>query len=64
MDGGLVGSGRDWHYDDGGSTAEEIYDFETASSAFYPQLAAWYDAVNEEWLERVNGELAEAINEA
>ena len=64
VDGGLVGSGRDWHYDDGGSTAEEIYNFETASSAFYPQLAVWYDAVNEEWLERVNGELAEAINEA
>ena len=64
VDGGLVGSGRDWHYNDGGSTAEEIYNFETASSAFYPQLAAWYDAVNEEWLERVNGELAEAINEA
>ena len=31
-------------------TEVECYDFETASSAFYPQLADWYDEVNEEWL--------------
>ena len=49
VDGGLVGSARSCNYA-GGTTAEEIYDFETAASAFYPQLGAWYDEANEEWL--------------
>lgn len=46
---GLVGNGRNWHYEEG-SPAEEIYNFETASSAYYTELADWYDEVNEEWL--------------
>ena len=50
IEGGLVGNGRDFHADDG-QPPEEIYDFETASSAFYAQLTEWYDEVNEEWLE-------------
>jgi len=48
---GLVGHGRDYHFHEAGETAEEIYDFETASSAYYGQLAKWYDETNEEWLE-------------
>ena len=50
IDGGLVGGAREWNYREGGGSPEEIYDFETASSAFYPQLSEWYDAANEEWL--------------
>jgi hypothetical protein len=49
VDGGLVGSARSYNYKSG-ATAAEIYDFETASSAFYPKLSAWYDEANEEWL--------------
>ena len=33
-----------WH------DAEEIHDFCTASSSFYPRLARWYDEANDEWL--------------
>jgi len=58
-EGGLVGSGRDYHFDEYGSDPEEIYDFETAASAFYPELEAWYDAVNEEWLEAKSCKIAE-----
>ena len=47
----MVGNGRDYHFHEAGETAEEIYDFETASSAYYGQLAKWYDETNEEWLE-------------
>ena len=50
VEGGLVGSGRDWHYQECGEP-EKYYNFETASSAFYPQLSRWYDDANEEWLE-------------
>ena len=49
-DGGLVGSGRDWHFAEANCKAEEIYNFETASSAFYPHLEDWYDEINKEWL--------------
>lgn len=64
VEGGLVGNGRDWHYHEGGSTADEIFDFETASSAYYPQLAKWYDEVNEEWLNRVKRDEEEEEREA
>jgi hypothetical protein len=50
-EGGLVGSGRDYHFYEDGIDPEKIYNFETAASAFYPELEPWYDAVNEEWLE-------------
>lgn len=49
--GGLSGHARQWNYeytDD----AEGLYDFATISSEFYPELGAWYDAANEEWLEQ------------
>ena len=62
---GLVGNGRNWHYEEG-STADEIYNFETASSAYYSELSDWYDDVNEEWLcakneEQAHDELEENI---
>lgn len=63
-EGGLVGSGRDHHFDELGSDPEEIYNFETASSAFYPQLAAWYDEVNQEWLDSKRRELEQEEREA
>lgn len=49
--GGLVHVHRDWHYAEGGCQPEEIYDFATASSEFYPDLSRWYDDANEQWLE-------------
>lgn len=60
VENGLVGNSRIWFYHEGESTPEEIYDFETAYSAFYPQLAGWYDEDNQEWLDRVTRELEEA----
>ena len=36
-----------------------MYDFETASSAFYPQLNVWYDITNEEWLDKELGSTRE-----
>lgn len=64
---GLVGSSRNWHYEEG-SSAEEIYNFETASSAFYEELSEWYDEANEEWLhekqkQKANEELEEEYEE-
>lgn len=49
---GLVGAYRDY-YDDNivEEGPEKYYDFETASSAFYPELERWYDTLNEEWLQ-------------
>ena len=48
--GGLSGYARKWNYEHTGD-AEELYDFATISSEFYPGLGAWYDEANEEWLE-------------
>lgn len=56
---GLVGSGRNWHFEEG-TPADEIYDFETASSAFYAELSEWYDQTNEEWLHEKQSEEAQA----
>ena len=50
IEGGLVGGGRAFNYEEGGGDPEELWDFETASSSFYPQLKAWYDERNTEWL--------------
>ena len=55
-DGGLVGHAKNCNYSIG-DDLEDIYDFETADSAFYPQLADWYDEVNEEWLKEKKEEL-------
>ncbi|MBK8907476.1 MAG: hypothetical protein IPM60_06145 [Rhodospirillales bacterium] len=53
VDDGLVGSCRNANYMESEKVRpHEYYDFETASSAFYPKLAAWYDARNQEWLEK------------
>jgi TPR repeat protein len=52
-EGGLVGAGREANYVGSGEELEDpedYYDFETASSAFYPELERWYDTLNEEWL--------------
>jgi hypothetical protein len=59
VEGGLVGSGRNWHFEEG-TCADEIYDFETASSAFYTELSEWYDEANEEWLHEKQSEEAQA----
>ena len=55
VEGGLVGSGRDSNFQEAGgfSSADEIYDFETAHSQFYPELEAWYGEANDEWLTRM-----------
>ena len=59
IDGGLVGHGRDLFYGEG-TPANEIYDFETASSAYYRELSEWYGAVNEEWLHEKQSEESQA----
>ena len=68
VDGGLVGIGRDWVRDDGyfGWTerdAKRYHDFETAWSAFYPELENWYDEGNKEWLERELQSLRQRIDD-
>ena len=56
VEGGLVGGGRQWNFDASGGDPEDYFDFETASSQFYPQLAAWYDKANAEWLAAIQKE--------
>ena len=51
-DGGLVGAYRVANYDWDHDEPDDYYDFETASSTFYPELKGWYDQLNMEWLER------------
>lgn len=46
---GLIDEYRDFNFD--GSNADEIFNFATASSEFYPELAAYFDHQNEKWLE-------------
>ncbi len=49
----LVDEPRECNYAGGAyGGPEEIYDFATASSAYYPELAHWFDEANEEWLKR------------
>jgi len=36
---------------EGGCTPEEIYDFATVTSVFYPELSAYFSETNEDWLE-------------
>jgi hypothetical protein len=57
-----------WEYGDGaltdsirdsqeGGEPEDIVHFVSVESDFYPDLAAWYDARAEEWLERKRREV-------
>ncbi len=46
---GLIDDYRDLNFD--GTNADEIFNFATASSEFYPELAAYFDHQNEKWLE-------------
>jgi hypothetical protein len=48
--GGLSSCARFYNYEYGGY-AEELYDFATITSYFYPALEVWYDLSNQEWLE-------------
>lgn len=56
-EGGLVGSGREFNYQIGGADPQDYYDFEKATSVFYPELARWYDELNDEWLRNERDEL-------
>jgi hypothetical protein len=47
---GSVGHARAVLNDQGYGAPKDIWNFETAASTFYPQLAAWYDECNAEWL--------------
>ena len=52
-DNDLIDGPRDMNYDEGcACSPEEIYDFCTVSSAYYPQLNAWFEDNNEDWLEK------------
>lgn len=46
---GLIDDYRDLNFD--GTNADEIFNFATGSSEFYPKLAAYFDHQNEKWLE-------------
>ena len=51
----LVDEPREINYDGGcACRPDEIFDFCTVSSAFYPELAHWFDCANGEWLSREN----------
>ena len=49
-EGGLSSCARHYNFECEGC-AEELYDFATITSDFYPALEAWYDLSNQEWLE-------------
>lgn len=51
-DGGLVSHARNINYKWSDDGAESLYDFATVSSEFYPELGAWYDRLNQAWLEK------------
>jgi len=48
---GLDGEARYYNYSCDLNDPEELYDFATITSEFYPELQLWYDEANEEWLE-------------
>lgn len=49
---GLIDTFRRQNYIDGDTSPEDIYDFATASSAFYPDLERYYDLQNNMWLKK------------
>ena len=54
----LVTGPREINYDGGcAGSLEEIYDFCTVSSAYYPQIGPWFDCANKDWLEAENEKL-------
>lgn len=48
--GGLIGHARQMNYKETADD-EELFNFATISSEFYPELSTWYDQANEEWLD-------------
>ena len=49
----LVDGPREENYDGGSCCSpDEIFEFCTVSSAYYPELDRWFDEVNEEWREK------------
>jgi hypothetical protein len=50
IDYGLIGNAREYNYD-AGSEYEEVYNFATITSDFYPELHEWYNQSNLEWLD-------------
>jgi hypothetical protein len=54
---GLIDEWRDFNFD--GTNVDHIFDFATAWSEFYPQLAEYYDTENEAWRVERNKELDE-----
>jgi len=54
----LVTGPRDMNLE-GGCTPEEIYDFATVTSVFYPDLEAYYSEANDVWLEEKERDEAE-----
>lgn len=59
---GLIDDWRELNFD--GTNIDDIFDFATASSEFYPKLAEYYDGQNEAWRDARNKEFAEdAIGE-
>lgn len=54
----LVTGPRDMNLE-GGCTPEEIYNFSTVTSVFYPDIEPYYSEANESWLEDKNREEAE-----
>jgi hypothetical protein len=59
QDNDLVDGFRNMNYEDMSRDPEEVYDFATVSSAFYPELSDWFDQANEEWLEAERAKLEE-----
>ena len=51
----LIDEPRDTNYD--ACDPAEIFDFCTVSSAFYHELARWFDVANYEWLQREQARL-------
>lgn len=49
----LIDGPREGNYEAGAyCSPDEIFDFATVSSAFYPELDRWFDEANEEWRQK------------
>ena len=58
---GLIDEWRDFNFD--GTNVDHIFDFATASSEFYQQIAEYYATQNEAWRVEKNKDLEEASDE-
>ncbi len=57
----LVDGPREGNYEGGTYCGpDEIFDFCTVSSAFYPELKRWFDEANEEWRQAELAKMEEA----